>query len=1691
MRSVARAVAVTTTALLVIGFLPGQGFAAGAPAFQSSSPVAGSAIKAEPTKVSATFDVALSPTSSISVAGPGAITCTPDATTSGTATVGCNVGAGALTEGLYTATYAATSQALPPVTTNGTFTFTLDKTPPAAPTALTISPSPYTAATKSAGTIITVTGKAEAASSVTVSLTSSGGGTPPTPVTITAGGTGDFTAPFANSIADGTLTASATATDKASNTGPAASTTAVKDTVTPSITSSTPVAGGAIPSLTGGNPTPYDVLAGEVLSTTGSTLKIFDGDTEVASATTFPTTRTIRATTTSALPEGTYTAKIVLVDAVGNTASEVVQTFTVDNTKPAAPVITAPGKVNKANQAAYAVSGTGEADATVTVTVTGTAVVSGTTTVAVNGTWTKALNVSTLTDGTVAISATQTDGAGNESLAGSAGTTKDVVIPRVTAQAFDKASYNAVQTTATVSGTIDNGTTTAGEADAYTVSVDDAGNAATAPVVVSGTAVANGTFTSPSIDLSTFTDGTVTATIVATDASANPSAPVTATANKDTSAPVMPTVTVTNPINNANKTAVVVSGKTDAGASVTITLSDTAATTPVTATVTADGSGNYTASGLNVSTLVDGVITATVVASDALGNPSAPGTATATKDTVAPTAPTLVVPAFVNATTVTAVPVSGTAQAGVTILLSVTDGTATPAVTGTATAAANGSWSTTLDVHTLADGTLTVSATARDAAGNTSTPATGTTTKDTAAPGTPATLTASPSPYLKAQAGTDLVVSGTTAAADNAATGLLVDLTISDTDAGTADVLQPNVAVTSGAFTYTFVAARIATLTDSTLTISAKIHDAAGNLSAAKTASLLKDTTALAVVSTSPSTPTVMPPAAVSGTYNEVLATGTSTITVKNKNSVQLAGTTSFSADGRTVIFTPSSAFSEASSPYSVVVHGVDTNDAADTQDASFSFTVDNTPPAAPVVTAPGPITTANQAAYVVSGTGEAGATVHVTLVGGVTLTPTALVAGNGSWTLTVNASTLSDGTVTLTATQSDAATNSSPATAPVTTAKDTVGAAVTGLGGTNTNTATPSTAVTGATEALATVALSADDGTNPLVTGTGTVAGDGTFTGSLNLSSLVDGTITITAIATDAAGNAGAPATTTVTKDTGAPVVTGLSATAVSFANPSTTVTGSTSAATDTVALSAADGTHPAVTGTATVSSGGAFTGALNLSSLNDGTITVTATPTDSAGNPGAPATTELSKDGTAPTVSSLAASVANTATPSSTVTGTRSETSTVVLTLGDGTTTVTANVPSGTGAFSSSVNLSTLADGSISVTAVATDPAGNSTTSTTTTKKDTVAPVVSSLAATATNVGSPSTTITGSASEAASLVITATDSGSTVVTKTISAGAGGFSTTLNLATLADGTITIAVTPTDVAGNPGTAVTTTTTKSTAVPGATGAPTAVAGDKAATVTFTAVPTATSYTVTSAPGGVTKTGSGSPITITGLANGTSYTFTVTARNSAGNAGAASPASNAVTPYGRSATFLNLTPAVVKSGTVLTLKGTVTRTDAAANFGSVVLRVRFDSGATSNLGAVTPAADGTFSKAVRATYNGTYTATYNGDAKNKLSVSGGRRTLASVAISATFTQRTSAASTLTIKASVAPNKANSVIFLTQVMADGSRKLLGKHALSATSAYAFAIRLPRGAYRLELSMQTTPGNTAGAVQFTVFRN
>ena len=107
-------------------------------------------------------------------------------------------------------------------------------------------------------------------------------------------------------------------------------------------------------------------------------------------------------------------------------------------------------------------------------------------------------------------------------------------------------------------------------------------------------------------------------------------------------------------------------------------------------TTTVGSDGNWTVSGIDVSSLADGTITYTVTASNAAGN-TATQTKTATKNTVAPSLTVSTATNPVNIANVTNARISGTAEAGDAISVVVTDGTHTTTAR-TTTAASDGSW---------------------------------------------------------------------------------------------------------------------------------------------------------------------------------------------------------------------------------------------------------------------------------------------------------------------------------------------------------------------------------------------------------------------------------------------------------------------------------------------------------------------------------------------------------------------------------------------------------------------------------------------------------------------------------------------------------------------------------------------------------------------------------------------------------------------------------------------------------------------------------------------------------------------------------------------------------------------------------------------------------------------------------------
>jgi hypothetical protein len=583
----------------------------------------------------------------------------------------------------------------------------------------------------------------------------------------------------------------------------------------------------------------------------------------------------------------------------------------------------------------------------------------------------------------------------------------------------------------------------------------------------------------------------------------------------NTSAQASATIEATSPTPTVDATdGSPITGTAEPGAVVTVT--DGAGHVIGSATVAPDGSYSVTPA----STPPNGTVLS-VVATDAGGQQSPP--ATVTVDSVPPNAPT-VLPTDGS-------PITGTAEAG--SLVVVKDGAGT--VIGSATALGNGTYSIT-PATTPPNGTV-LHVTASDAAGNTSAEATG--TVDSAAPPTPTIAATDGSP-----------ITGTAEA------GAVV--TIRDaggTVIGSATVL--------GDGTYSIVPA---TTPPNGTVLHATATDAAGNTSAQATATVdsapppaptlnatdgspitgTAEAGALVVVKDGAGTVIGSATALGDGTYSITPATTPPNGTVLRATATDAAGNTSAEATGAvdsvppnapTVLPTDGSPITGTAEAGSLVVvkdgAGTVIGSATALGDGTYSITPATTPPNGTVLhvtaadaagntsaeatgtvdsVAPPTPTIAATDGSPISGTAEAGAVVTIRDAGG-TVIGSATVLGDGSYSI-VPATTPPNGTV-LHATATDAAGNiSGQATAAVDSAPPIA----------PTVNATDGSPITGTAEAGALVVVKDGAGT---VIGSATALGDGTY--SITPAGTPPNGTVLRVTATDAAGNTGPEATTTV----------------------------------------------------------------------------------------------------------------------------------------------------------------------------------------------------------------------------------------------------------------------------------------------------------------------------------------------------------------------------------------------------------------------------------------------------------------------------------------------------------------------------------------------------------------------------------
>jgi hypothetical protein len=277
----------------------------------------------------------------------------------------------------------------------------------------------------------------------------------------------------------------------------------------------------------------------------------------------------------------------------------------------------------------------------------------------------------------------------------------------------------------------------------------------------------------------------------------------------------------------------------------------------------------------------------------------------------------------------------------------------------------------------------------------------------------------------------------------------------------------------------------------------------------------------------------------------------------------------------------------------------------------SNAFAVDTTAPAAPVITGPADGSTITDTTPTITGTGEPGAEVEVTIDGDVI--GTATVTPEGIWTLDAT-EPLADGVHDVEATQTDPAGNTSPADAVSFTldsaAEPTAPVIERPESGSSLSDTTPTVSGTGI--AGATVTVTATDGT---VLGTALVGDDGSW--AFDSIELVPGSYTITAVQEDAGGDVSPESSSVIFAiDTAAPAAPVITAPedGVALYDATPTIVGTAEpGSTVTVVV---DG---APVGEATADERGAWS-LTPTEPLAEGEHEITATATDRAGNVSAP---------------------------------------------------------------------------------------------------------------------------------------------------------------------------------------------------------------------------------------------------------------------------------------------------------------------------------------------------------------------------------------------------------------------------------------------------------------------------------------
>jgi len=1177
----------------------------------------------------------------------------------------------------------------------------------------------------------TISGTTDLAPGSTVSIT----------VTDSAGNTqsfnatvqpgGSFSVDVPVALPEGDYTVTATATYGAGNSAAVTENGGNIDTTDPVLTiDAQGLTNDATPTISGTT----DLAPGDTVS-----ISVTDsgGNTQTFTAT-VQGDGTYTADVPADLAEGAYSVSVSATDDAGNSATVADNNGNVDT---AAPTLTIDAQ-NITNDATPTISGTTDLAPgdTVSISVTDSEgnTQSFTATVQAGGGY-RADVPADLAEGDYLVEVTATDNAGNQSIIADGNGTVDTTPPAINLDPVASGNDN----TPLLSGTTD-----LPEGTSVTLVVTDAGgNVQTLTATVN----ADGAFSVEVPDA--LADGNYSVDVSATDAAGN-STTVSDSGNINTNAP---TITL-DTLGQTNDATPLISGNTNApvGSTVTITVTDSAgAVQTFTAAVQNDGSFSA-----NVpSDLAEGSYTVQAEVTDADGNTGSDSETGGVIDTTSPTVD-VADPGIGNDATPLITGVTDQPQ-GSTVSITVTD-SAGNAQTLSATVQSDGTFSVEVPA-TLADGNYTVEATVIDGAGNTASD-TETGVIDTLSPVVTLDEIDSVNDATPTITGTSNLPEGST-----------VQLTVVDS-AGNTQVFSAIVAA-GGIFSVDVPAA----MAEGSFTVSVTATDDAGNSATDSEAGIIDTVSPLLTVDVADTTNDTTP--LITGTTDEPAGSVVTVTVTDSAGDVQTLS--AIVQSDETFSIAPGTALAEGD----VTVTATISDNAGNTASASDTGVIDTTAPSLTIT----PLEEGNDTTPTLSGTTNLPEGSDVILVvtdnAGNAQTITATVDANGNFTVDVP-SPLAEGPYSVEATATDEANNS-------TTAVDNTGIIDTTAPVLSIDTLAPDSdttpTISGNTDLPegATVTITVTDNAGVSQTFDATVQIDGSFSADVP-NAMAEGGYTVTAVAQDPAGNQSTATETNGSVDTTAPTIT---LDAQGTGNDTTpTITGSTDLSPgSSVTITVTDSAGAEQTFTAIVDSNGNFSADVP-NAMADGNFDVTANVTDAAGN-SASDTTSGTINTAVPNLTLDALGTGNDTTPTISGTTDIAPGSTVSISVTDNagnTQTFDATVQAN-GTFTVDVPAA-LSEGNYSVTATATDGAGNTATA------NENGGIIDTTAPTAPTVDAGNgTEITGTA-EAGATVNVDVDGDGTPDFTVVADGDGNWSVTPDIP-LADGVV-VSATATDAAGN-------------------------------------------------------------------------------------------------------------------------------------------------------------------------------------------------------------------------------------------------------------------------------------------------